>query len=30
VDLEADRPDHVEELMHAFLDTLPPALPRAP
>jgi len=27
VDLEADRPDHVEELMHAFLDTLPPALP---
>jgi len=29
VDLEADRPDHIEELMHAFLDTLPPALPRA-
>jgi hypothetical protein len=28
VDLEADRPDHIEELMHAFLDTLPPALPR--
>jgi hypothetical protein len=29
VDLEADRPDHVEEMMHAFLDTLPPALPPA-
>ena len=28
LDLEADRPDHIEELMHAFLDTLPPALPR--
>jgi hypothetical protein len=28
VDLEADRPDHIEELMQAFLDTLPPALPR--
>jgi hypothetical protein len=30
VDLEADRPDHIEQLMHAFLETLPPALPRAP
>jgi len=30
VDLEADRPDHVEQLVHAFLETLPPALPRAP
>jgi hypothetical protein len=28
VDREADRPDHVEEMVHAFLDTLPPALPR--
>ena len=30
VDLEADRPDHIEQLVRAFLDTLPPALPRAP
>ena len=30
VDLEADRPDHIEQLVHAFIDTLPPALPRAP
>jgi len=29
VDLEADRPDHIEQMMHAFLETLPPALPRA-
>jgi hypothetical protein len=29
VDLEADHPDHVEQMMHAFLETLPPALPRA-
>jgi hypothetical protein len=28
VDLEADRPDHIEQLVHAFLETLPPALPR--
>jgi hypothetical protein len=30
VDLEADRPDHIEELMQTFLATLPPALPRPP
>jgi hypothetical protein len=30
VDLEADRPDHIEQMMHAFLETLPAALPRAP
>jgi hypothetical protein len=29
VDLEANRPEHVDQLVHAFLDTLPPALPRA-
>jgi hypothetical protein len=29
VDLEADHPEHIQQLMHAFLDTLPPALPRA-
>ncbi|HXU06858.1 MAG TPA: hypothetical protein VN903_38155 [Polyangia bacterium] len=29
VDLEADHPEHIDELMHAFLETLPPALPRA-
>jgi hypothetical protein len=28
VDREADHPEHVAETMHAFLDTLPPALPR--
>ena len=28
IDREADRPDHVEEMVHGFLDTLPPALPR--
>ena len=30
VDLEADRPDHIEQLVRSFIDTLPPALPRAP
>ena len=29
VDLEADHPEHIEQMVHAFLDTLPPALPRA-
>ena len=29
VDLEADHPEHIDQLVHAFLDTLPPALPRA-
>jgi hypothetical protein len=29
VDREADHPEHVDEVMRAFLDTLPPALPRA-
>ena len=29
VDREADHPEHIEELMRAFLETLPPALPRA-
>ena len=29
VDLEADHPEHIQQLMHAFLDTLPPAIPRA-
>jgi len=29
VDLEADHPEHIQQLVHAFLDTLPPALPRA-
>lgn len=28
VDREADHPEHVDEVMRAFLDTLPPALPR--
>jgi len=28
VDLEADHPEHIDQLVHAFLDTLPPALPR--
>jgi hypothetical protein len=28
VDREANHPEHIEEVMHAFLDTLPPALPR--
>jgi hypothetical protein len=30
VDLEADHPEHIDQMVHAFLDTLPPALPRAP
>jgi hypothetical protein len=29
VDLEADHPEHIDQLVHAFLDTIPPALPRA-
>ena len=29
IDLEADRPQDVERLVHTFLDTLPPALPAA-
>jgi hypothetical protein len=29
VDLEADHPEHIDQMVHAFLDTLPPALPRA-
>jgi len=29
VDLEANRPEQIDQMMHAFLDTLPPALPRA-
>jgi hypothetical protein len=29
VDLEADHPEHIDQLVHAFLDTLPPALPGA-
>jgi len=29
VDLEADHPEHIDQLVRAFLDTLPPALPRA-
>ena len=28
VDLEADHPEHIDQMVHAFLDTLPPALPR--
>ncbi len=30
IDLEADRPQDVERMVHTFLDTLPPALPRPP
>jgi hypothetical protein len=30
VDREVDHPEHVDEVVRAFLDTLPPALPRAP
>ena len=29
VDREADHPEHIDQMVHAFLDTLPPALPRA-
>ena len=28
IDLEADRPQDIERMVHTFLDTLPPALPR--
>jgi hypothetical protein len=28
VDREANRPDHIEELVRSFLESLPPALPR--
>ena len=30
VDLEADHPEHIDQLVRTFLATLPPALPRAP
>jgi hypothetical protein len=30
VDVEADHPEQVERMIHTFLDTLPPALPRPP
>jgi hypothetical protein len=28
IDVEADHPEQVERMVHAFLDSLPPALPR--
>jgi len=30
LDLEANRPDHVDRMVQAFLSTLPPALPPPP
>ena len=30
IDLEANRPQDVERMVHTFLDTLPRALPRPP
>ncbi len=29
LDLEANRPDHVDRMVQAFMNTLPPALPPA-